>query len=285
MLGTMVAAASYTPETGQKDGLGNVMRAEVKARVRGLLGTWNDLLLKVSEMAERRKNEQWNADVKNKDDTVSESEKQDVLSATGVVWNACDTLIKLCDDGVVGLTVKKVQAYRATLLDATEEMREWGEDVEDDRDDAEFSDEDDLIRAANKIGKDNAEIKAFLAISMKKLKMIELLYKALIKRRLRTYPASLISFETTSKNDISGTTASPSERLDALIAVLKSIPEIVDDLASAFYDLDLSASKQTLQRCCGEAKEAIRLAQQSWTGTEDEFTVWLQKCRDALDTA
>lgn len=277
-LNSMVAAASYTPREGQRGDIGDIMRTEVKAQVRRLLGTWGEVLAMILNMAEKRQS------AKGKDTGPTESEKQEVLSSTGVLWDVCDALLKLCEDGVVGLVVKKAQEYRAVLLDAIEELKEWGEDVEDDdEDEAEGSDdEDEIFGASNKIGKDNKELKELLDTSVKKLKMIGMLYQALIKRRLKTYPASSTLEPTAATN---GTTSPPCKKLDALMNTLKTIPETVDDIAGAFYDLDEDEAKETLDKCCGEANSAIELVRQSWAGEDDEFTAWSGKWASALEAA
>jgi uncharacterized protein YukE len=264
------------------------MRAEVKAQVRRLLVTWGDVLALVLKIAETRQNAQKDS-AKARDNGPTESEKQDVLSSTGVVWEACDALLKLCADGVVGLVVKKAQELRAVLLDAIEELKEWGEDVDDDDeaegsdDENEFGDEDDIFGASNKIGKDDTELKALLDSSVKKLKMVGMLYQALIKRRLKTYPASSISEPAAATTN--GAASPPSKTLDDLMALLKTIPETVDDIAGAFYDLDDDEAKQTLDKCCGEAKRAIELVKQNWNGEDDEFTAWSAKWMSALEAA
>ncbi|CAE7214486.1 hypothetical protein P3342_012722 [Pyrenophora teres f. teres] len=283
-LSGMVTAASYVPRNGQRGDIGNIMRTEVKAQVRRLLGSWGDVLVMILKMAEKKQDAQANEAATTKDNGPTESEKQEVLSATGMVWEACDMLLKLCADGVVGLVVKKAQELRAVLLDAIEELKEWGEDIEDDDDDkAEDSDdEDDIFGASNKLGKHDKELKKLLDASVKKLKMIGMLYQALIKRRLKTYPASSTLEPTTTAN-VTGSGAS--KKLDNLMGILKTIPETVDDIAGAFYDLDEDEAKQTLEKCCAEAKSAIKLVRQSWTGEDDEFTGWSTKWVSALEAA
>ncbi|KAA8615794.1 GCIP domain containing protein [Pyrenophora tritici-repentis] len=240
-LSGMVTAASYVPREGQRGDIGNIMRTEVKAQVRRLLGSWGDVLVMILKMAEKKQAAQANGAATTKENGPTESEKQEVLSATGVVWEACDVLLKLCADGVVGLVVKKVQELRAVLLDAIEELKD-----------------------------------------VKKLKMIGMLYQALIKRRLKTYPASSTLEPTANAN---GTGPSPSKKLDDLMSILKTIPETVDDIAGAFYDLDEDEAKQTLEKCCAETKSAIELVRQSWTGEDDEFTGWSTKWVSAIEAA
>jgi hypothetical protein len=284
VLSNLVAAASTTPIAGQQDELGDAMRVELRGQVRRLIGTWGDVLALVLRLAERRDG------LKGKDDGPTEAERQDVLAATGVVWEACDNLLKICQDGVVGLVVKKAEQFRGVLKDAIEELQEWGEDVEEeDEDKAEgsnddddgFGDEDEIFGAANKLGKGDKELKVLLETSMKKLKKVSMLYQALIKRRLKTFPKSSILAATNGEGTESK--PDPMPKLDQVMVVLKTIPETVDDLASAFYDLDLDEAKETLDKVCGEAKSAIDLVKQNWTGTDDEFTAWSGKWVEALD--
>lgn len=277
-LSGMVAAASYVPQPGQRDDIGNIMRTELRAHVRRLLGTWGDVLAMVLRIAETRQQ------ATGKDTGPTQSEKQDVLSATGVLWDSCDALLKLCDDGVVGLVVKKAGELRSTLLDAIEELKEWGEDVEDDDDEAEGSDdEDDMFGASNKLGKHDKELKELLDLSIKKLKMVGMLYQALIKRRLKTYTTS--ASPSTSTTNGNTETATPAKKLGDLMAQLRTIPDTVDDLASAFYNLDEDEAKETLTKACTEAKCAAAPVKCSWTGSEDEFTAWYEKWMVAIEAA
>jgi hypothetical protein len=99
------------------------MRAEVRAQVRRLLGAWNDVLALVGRIAESRQAGKDGGKGKEKGAGLTEAEKQEVLSATGVVWEACDSLLKVCQDGVVGLVVRKAEEWRGVLMDAVEELK------------------------------------------------------------------------------------------------------------------------------------------------------------------
>lgn len=268
--------------------MGTLMKVELGAQVRRLLGSWGEVVSMVERMAKRRVNVQTDGSESNKgkqkDEGPTESERADVLAATGVMWETCDLLVKLCDGGIAGLMVKKADEWRSVLLDAVEELKEWGEDVGDE-DEAEgsdggFEDEDDIFGAANKLGKGDKELKKILDNSVKKLKMVGVLYQALIKRRLKTFPtlaATTVENGEAQKNTL--------VTLERLMKLLRAIPEQVDDLASAFYDLDEDEAKVTLSKCCGDAKEAATLVKQSWAGADDEFTIWSAKWENALSAA
>lgn len=259
-------------------GMGALMQGEVRVQVRRVLGAWGEVVGCVGRMAEGRQKDEGNGKGKGKDEGPAEGERAEVLAATGVVWEACDALVKLCEGGIAGLVVRKAEEWRSVLLDAVEELKEWGEDVEDDDEDGPegsdggFGDEDDIFSAANKLGKEDKELKAVLDRSVKKLKMVGVLYQALIKRRLKTFPGG-----DAEKKAI--------ETLEGLMKLLRSIPEQVDDLASAFYDLDEEEAKKMLEKCCEEAKSAAGLVNQSWSGADDEFTAWAAKWEDALGAA
>jgi hypothetical protein len=289
-LSGMVAAASYAPSAGTRDDLGQIMRGEMREAVKRVVAAWSEVLRQVLTMAEARK------ELAGKDAGPSEAERRDVLAATGMVWDVCDRVLRLCDGGVVELVLKKAQQLRAVLLDAVEEMKEWGEDVasdsEDEEDKAEgsggeddgFGDEDDFFGANNKIGKGDVELKALLDRSVKKLKMVAIMYQAVGKRRLNTFPAvrgsNPTSAVTTNGGDRDDT---PAQRLDKLMHILKTIPESVDDLASTFYELEQEEAEVALKKVCDEAKSAVKMMEKSWTGTDDEFTAWAAKWTQALD--
>ncbi|KAF2444748.1 hypothetical protein P171DRAFT_281984 [Karstenula rhodostoma CBS 690.94] len=289
---TKIGDVSSGPLTGlvgaavAEGGLGGLMQGEVKVQVRRLLGAWGEVVGCVARLAEKRKKLEESdgaAKAKGKDVGLTEGERQDVLAATGVVWEACDALVKLCDGGIAGLVVRKAEEWRSVLLDAVEELKEWGEDVDEEDDEAEgsdgeFGDEDEMFGAANKLGKGDKELKEVLDKGVKKLKMVGVLYQALIKRRLKTFPGSAPAGAANGEAQ-----KDPMATLEELMKLMKSIPEQVDDLASAFYDLDEDEAKTMLDKCCGEAKSAASLVKQSWTGTDDEFTAWSTKWEDALN--
>lgn len=291
-LSGMVAAASYTPGASERDDLGLIMRTEMREAVKRVVSAWSEVLRQVLVMAEARK------ELSGKDAGPSEAERRDVLAATGVVWDVCDKLLRLCDGGVVELVVKKAQQLRAVLLDAVEELKEWGEDVasdsededkaegSDDEDDG-FGDEDDFFAAENKIGKDDVELKALLDRSVKKLKMVAIMYQAVGKRRLSIFPAVRGSNPAAAKGEVNGKSGeeTPAQRLDKLMQILKTVPESVDDLASTFYELEQEEAEVELKKVCDEAKSAVDLVKKNWTGADDEFTAWSAKWTEALDAA
>ncbi|PVI06051.1 hypothetical protein DM02DRAFT_715248 [Periconia macrospinosa] len=286
--GLVAAAVADNLKANSENGLGSLMSAELRAGVLRVLGAWGEVLALVVRLAEKRQDD---GGSNKKDEGPTEAERQSVLATTGVVWEACDQLLKFCDNGIVGLVVKKAEEWRSVLLDAVEELKEWGEDVDEDDEDGfegsddEFAGDDDIFGAANKLGKGDVKLKALLDTSVKKLKMVGMLYQALIKRRLKTFPSSAQPSSSAGEKSTEDkeTQQDPMVKLEKLMVHLRAIPEGVDDLASAFYDLDENEANAMFEKCCSEAKKAVALVRQSWTGTDDEFTTWSGKWTDALN--
>lgn len=219
-------------------------------------------------------------------DSTVVSRRRDSLASTGVVWESCDALAELKKLGIAGLAVQKAEQWRETVKDAIEELHEWmeGEDLEtegqkdalldsDDEGVAGDADSlDDIFNAANSLPADRPELKALVVEALGKLRKVVLLYAALGKRRLKTF--------TTGDGDSKEGRA---ERLDRLMVALRRVPHLVDELASAFYELDEEVVKSQLKGCVDEAKGASRIAKLSWEGREDEFSAWRSKWIEAID--
>lgn len=226
-------------------------------------------------------------DVAREEDSSNHS--KDTLASTGVLWDACDALIQLEKTGIAGLAVLKAQELRDTINDAIQELKEWEEgdgdeddddsedDNDDDDDDADSTtsspqhsrddqDEfDDIFSAANSLPKNRPDLKQRLNTSADKLKKIQFLYAAITKRRLKTFTPEVASKKV---NILT---------LDKLMHLLKELPESVDDLANAFYELDAQQIDAILATCVENACSAADLLKTDWNGKDDEFTAWVTK--------
>jgi hypothetical protein len=213
------------------------------------------------------------------------------LAVTGVVWEACDAVLELHKLGVAGLMIKRAEQYRDLVKDALEELQEWGEEQSDDEDDdeqvpsTEHEDElgmsaqdalDDLLASNRHIPADDPEkIRPRLESCNKRLRLIITMYQAVIKRRIKTLPSiphpPLPEELRTKTNEDPGIV----NCLDELIDVFKKIPDITDELASAFYDLDGQEIDKRMDQCFFTGFAAAELLIKNWEGSEDEFTVWV----------
>ena len=254
---------------------------------------WSDLLVREAQLRVRRvfrELETLLAEIKSvaQGAEAGSSNGRDSLSATGVVWESCDALAALNALGVAGLAVQKAEQWRDTIKDAIEELQEWadGEDLETEgQNDALFDSDDegvagddndslnDIFNAANSMPADRPELKELVEQAVEKLKKVDILYRALIKRRLKPYK-NVEAVETGKK--------SSAENVDELMENLKSLPDLVDDMASNFYDLDEEAARAALAGCVKKACETAKLATLDYDGKEDEFSTWSKKWVEAV---
>jgi hypothetical protein len=223
---------------------------------------------------------------------VTTKSKKDTLASTGVLWDACDDLVRLDELGIAGLAVVKAQELRDSINDAIQELQEWqegdGNDDDDDDDDEDDDDDDeedahstsdnvhqdkryhqdefdDMFSAANKLPKDRPDLKQRLASAVDKLKKIQFLYAAITKRRLQTFSQQVAAKKV---NLVA---------LDKVMLLLKELPESVDELANAFYEIDAEQIDIILAQCIDNACSAANLLKTDWNDKEDEFTAWATK--------
>ncbi|KAF4446893.1 hypothetical protein F53441_9524 [Fusarium austroafricanum] len=199
------------------------------------------------------------------------------LALTGMLWSACDEVVALANMGVGGFFVKKAEEWRDTLKDVMEELKEWGEEEDDEDDVDDLADQlnetslskqemlDDLMDSSSAIPKsDPDKIRPRLDSTLKRLRMIVLLYQALSKRRFKKLPKD------TTKGDM------PS-KLDSTASVLETLPDKFGDLAGAFYDLDAEEIDRLMEDCFESAVGVSEILKLGWEGESDEFSEWMEK--------
>lgn len=231
------------------------------------------------------------------------------IALTGVLWSACDDVSKLVNMGVAGLFTKKVEEYRDTLKDTMEELKEWGDEEPDDDDEEDEGEEggnedktsdvdaladelrdshitstqdtqdmiDDMMNSNQTIPKSDPEkIRPRLELSLKRLRLVTLLYQAIVKRRIKKLPS------VPPKGDATGSLAAIPQRLDEIVEVLKVLPDRFGDLACAFYELESEEIDSLMEQCFLDAFAASELLSQTWDGGDDEFTAWTKKFQSEI---
>jgi hypothetical protein len=181
--------------------------------------------------------------------------------------------------------IKKVEEYRDLLKDALEELQEWGEEDSDQESDEEGSEDSDAQAAADKIfgsqrhipPDDLEQIRPRLAAVLKRLRLVVTMYSAVIKRRFKTLPP-LPHLEPTpelkaNSNGDAGIVAC----LDKVLGALKEIPDITDELANGFYELDREEIDKRTDQCFFQVCAATELLLENWEGHKDEFTIWVSR--------
>jgi hypothetical protein len=208
------------------------------------------------------------------------------LAVTGTVWESCDSVIELKKIGVAGLVIQKAEGYRDLLKDALEELQEWAEEESDEDDeeekvldaeeDAAQAELDNIFGSQQHIPSDDPEsIRPRLESSMKRLRLLILMYQAVTKRRFKILPPLPhleLPPELKNKSDEDPGVVSC---LDEVLDVMKKIPDITDELASAFYDLDVKEIDKRMDQCFLTGFAVAELLIKNWEGQKDEFSTWV----------
>lgn len=213
------------------------------------------------------------------------------LAATGILWSACDDVVKITNLGVAGFFLLKVEQWKDTLKDVMDELKEWGDedpeeqdDDEDDDGDFQHSDDeggdsaqdmlDELMNSQQSIPKDDPDgIRPRLDSSLRRIRLVTLLYQAIARRRLKKLPG----FPTSAAEE-----KNVPQRLDELASVLQKLPSQFSDLALCFYELDPKSIDDSMDQCFFDAFAASELLGNDWKGARDEFTDWAEKFQQEI---
>lgn len=215
---------------------------------------------------------------------------QATLASTGVLWADCDKLIHLGSKGLVTIANEKVGSNYALLEDAIAELDDW--DPEEDSEDSDTEPEDaNPSPSANTPTTSDEEglqpslqqltinpVSTLKTRSLKHLKLIRMLYPALRKRRVLTFPDILNS---------SPQEALPSpmqiQALDALIAHTQFFTEETDEIAGALYAGDAADIERRLLALRAAARTCVEETKMGWKGEEDEYSAWSEKWLGRLE--
>jgi hypothetical protein len=207
-----------------------------------------------------------------------------ILAVTGTIWEACDGIIELKKLGVAGLVIQKAEGYRDLLKDALEELQEWAEEDSDGEDeevvdgleDAAQAEVDNIFDSQRHIPSDDPEsIRPRLECSMKRLRLLILMYQAATKRRFKTLPPLPHPELPPELNEKSAEDPGIANRLDEVLDVMNKIPDITDELASAFYELDAEEIDKRMDQCFSTGFAVTELLVKNWEGQKDEFSTWV----------
>lgn len=203
------------------------------------------------------------------------------LASTGLLWGECDHMVTLASGGLVPLTLEKAEEYHGLFKDAIAELEEW-DPAEDDPD----SDADTLSSIKQRPVATNdpsalvedleglhvSPMGKLRERSLTTLRTVRLLYSALQKRRISTFPNITCNTPPQSLPALAAT-----RELDATIAFMKDLTETADEVAGALYEGDESQILRRLESLQEKAASCTSRARRNWNGEEDEFSEWLHK--------
>ncbi|KAL8993675.1 MAG: hypothetical protein Q9188_007271, partial [Gyalolechia gomerana] len=233
-----------------------------------------------------------------------EGKREEVLGATGQIWKTCDRMNKVAQMGIVGVAVEKVDGYHALVKDAVEELEAWDPDEEEEEGSL-FGSSSGSGASNNEVGKkingdvigrahqeqseseppalEGLQIKDMHAVkegALKILKLIRMLYPALRKRRVSTFPP----FDKTSALDAQAS-EDRTAVLDQLLRYLQGFSDETDEVAGALYGGDVKEVGRRLESLKKMAEGCVGEVRKGWKGQEDEFSAWSEKWVDRLKEA
>lgn len=213
-----------------------------------------------------------------------EKVRQDVLASTGVIWADCDKMVQLASTGLVELAKQRVEEWHGLLKDAIEELDEWDPEEEE----MDFSDTDSIpskmprptstpVSNQQSLASSLEDLSLSPIVTLRKhtlttLRTIRLLYPALQKRRVATFPN--ISRQSTPETL---PTSSQIDGLDSLVSYTQQWTEAADEIAGSLYEGDEQQVEKKLSALSETAKNCVRKYKMDWNGKEDEFTAWADK--------
>ena len=206
--------------------------------------------------------------------TAAQFQGQKTLQSTGIIWESTDFMVKIGSLGIIPVAVSKVEEYHSLLKDAIEELEEW-----------EIGEVGSMDILANQFHLANLEGDPFdmpcaaspsIQPAAKKaieiLKLIRLLYPALIKRRVKKFPNINAQTEQEAFPNMEQT-----EHFDHLMTYCQLFSEEADDIVGALYLHDEKKVDGMLGTLKDYARKCIASIREPWDGGEDEFTRWTAK--------
>ncbi|KAJ5721369.1 uncharacterized protein N7483_009303 [Penicillium malachiteum] len=252
----------------------NAFHSESLLLTKTTLTEFSQLVTLVKNVADK-KDQAKKGSPKAKENELSKAEKNTVTLATGRVWDACDAVVNMATNGVIGFIARRVEQWRDLVRDAVEELESWDpEDADDDFFDDIMGDNSDSEGENSKSDEDSENDKDFAALQEHKkatlrfLKPVIQVYTAIVKNRLNSSQESHL-------------TSSAIARLEKLTKHLQSIPGQVDEAAGTLYEDDVDSSVDFLNKIQYSASEAMNVAVSLWISdkaevqtSDDKFVVW-----------
>ena len=212
---------------------------------------------------------------------------RDTLASTGVLWAECDKMVALGSTGVTKVAAERVEEYHGLLKDAIAELEEWDpdEDSEPDTDSLPSNKgntssprpiDAPLERSVQSLSL--SSIAALRKQTLGTLRIIRVLYPALVKRRILTFPN--INNTATAGNLPSSVQI---RSLDKLVDHTQQFTEETDEIAGALYAGDEKEVDDRLTELAEASKTCVEGVRLSWSGNKDEFTAWAEKWMMRLD--
>lgn len=167
----------------------------------------------------------------------TDKDKEAVTEATGRVWDSCDALVRVADDGVGTFVAREAEQFLALVKDAVKELEEWepGEDEDGFQELIESDEEENEAEADEHVdGEQHAALNKCKEEVLAVLRRIPMTLHVIIKNRLQK--GLPVEFE---KQHV--------EKLNTVLEQYKRISDTVDEAAGTLYEGDMKQSLRHVQ--------------------------------------
>ncbi|KAG6032330.1 hypothetical protein E4U41_007244 [Claviceps citrina] len=145
---------------------------------------------------------------------------------------------------------------------------------------------DQIMNSHHQIPKsDPHRIRPRLETSLQRLRLVTLLYQALIKRRLNKLPPFPFPIPSPPAAADSSSGIPIPSRLDEMAKLLAALPDRFGDLACAFYELEPAEIDRLMDQCFSDACAAGELVVRDWNGGLDAFSDWVARFQGEVSKA
>lgn len=217
---------------------------------------------------------------------IEKTQGRDTLASTGVLWAECDKMVALGSGGLTKLAAERIEEYQGLLKDAIAELEEWNPDEETESDTDSLTSNKgntsappvDTSLESSLQGLSLSPIAALRKRTLAILRIIRVLYPALVKRRILTF-TNINSTTTMESLPISSHIRS----LDRIVDHTKRFTEETDEVAGTLYAGDEQEVEDRLGVLAQMSKTCVEEVWIGWGGNEDEFTAWAEKWMARLE--
>ena len=223
-------------------------------------------------------------------------QKEGTLLSTGVLWATCDKLIRVGTDGMVAVAHDAVKDSQALLQDAIDELDEW--DPEEDSENSEdsedevgedpkpvvntptTSDEEALAGSVQNMSMNPAI--TLKARALKHLRLVRLLYPALNKWRIKTFPdmsgltpeSELPQPSPSGQGEANEKHTRPIWTFNEITSNTQYFSEEADEIAGALYAGDVEVVEKRLGSLMLRAVSTVIVSGEGYNGETDGFSEW-----------
>ena len=186
---------------------------------------------------------------------LSEAKKKNVVEATGRVWEICDEILTLSEEGIAGFVVRKARLWLDLMKDAVKELSDWDPEEDIDADDifGEPRSDDGSLDVSEGVEKQDSAHRATISAgvkdqALKVLSRIPQSVHVVVKQRLEKM------------GSVATVALSPSTResLDLILDRIRDVSELMDESAEGMYMGDLEACLKKAGQARAETVEIVQ---------------------------